>query len=97
MQTRPELVGLVLMTPYFIETNRDDPMRVQMDAYGMVVRQLATEFDAIFVDVQAAFDDYLLHRTSQSLCDDRVHPNAAGHIIIARAFLTAIEFEWASP
>ena len=97
VQTRPELVGLVLMTPYFIETNRADPMRVQMDAYGMVVRQLATEFDAIFVDVQAAFDAYLLHRTSQSLCDDRVHPNTAGHMIIARAFLTAIEFEWASP
>ena len=95
-QTRPELVGLVLMTPYFIETNLADPMRVQMDAYGMVVRQLAAEFDAIFVDVQAAFDAYLLHRASQSLCDDRVHPNATGHMIIAKAFLTAIEFEWAS-
>ena len=96
VQTRPELVGLVLMTPYFIETNRADPMRVKMDAYGMVVRQLATEFDAIFVDVQAAFDAYLLHRTSQSLSDDRVHPNATGHMIIAKAFLTAIEFDRAN-
>jgi lysophospholipase L1-like esterase len=92
-QTRSELDGLVLMTPYFIETNLDDPMRVQMDAYGKVVRQLATEFDAIFVDVQAAFDAYLLHRASQSLCDDRVHPNATGHMIIAIAFLTAIGFD----
>jgi lysophospholipase L1-like esterase len=83
------------MTPYFIEPNLNDPMRAQMDAYGKVVRQLATEFDAIFVDVQAAFDAYFLHRASQSLCDDRVHPNATGHMIIAIAFLTAIGFDCA--
>lgn len=93
-QTCPELEGLVLMTPYIIEPNLDDPMRVKMDAYGMVVRRLATEFDAILVDVQAAFDAYLLHRPSQSLCGDRIHPNLTGHMIIARAFLTMIEFDW---
>jgi lysophospholipase L1-like esterase len=32
--TRPQLKGLVLMTPYFIEPNRADPMRVMMDMYG---------------------------------------------------------------
>ena len=29
--TRPQLKGLVLMTPYFIEPNRSDPMRTRMD------------------------------------------------------------------
>ena len=90
---RSGLQGLVLMTPYFIEPNLDDPMRKQMDAYSAIVRQLAGEFDAVFVDVQAAFDRYLAHRPTQSLCGDRVHPNKTGHMIIARAFLAAMDVE----
>jgi lysophospholipase L1-like esterase len=93
-QTRRSLKGLVMMTPYFIEPNPSDPMRNLMDAYSMVVKKLAQEFDAVFVDVQAAFDQYLAHRPNQSLCGDRVHPNKTGHMIIAKAFLTAIGFDW---
>ncbi len=91
-QTRPFLKGLVLMSPYLIEPDLSDPMRRQMDEYGRVVERLAREFDAVFVDVQAAFDRHLAHRPAHSLCDDRVHPNKTGHMIIARAFLTAVNF-----
>jgi len=89
-RTRPDLKGLVLMSPYIIEPNPNDPMRTRMDAYGAVVERLASDFDAVFVDLQAAFDRDLSHRPPQSLCDDRVHPNNTGHMIIARAFLTAM-------
>ena len=94
-RTRKQLKGLVLMTPYFLETNRMDPMRAQMDEYGEVVERLAGEFDAVFVDVQAAFDRYLARRPTQSLCGDRVHPNKTGHMIIAHAFLAAVGFDGA--
>lgn len=89
-KTRPQLDGLVLMTPYFLETNREDPMRVKMDTYGAITKKLAADFDAISVDTQAAFDHYLAHQPTQSLCADRVHPNGVGHIILARAFLSAV-------
>lgn len=89
-RTRPGLSGLVLMTPFFIEPHKADPMRVMMDAYGQAVARLAADFDAVFVDVQAAFDQYLACRPVQLLCGDRVHPNTTGHCIIARAFLKAI-------
>jgi lysophospholipase L1-like esterase len=94
--TRPKLKGLVLMTPYFIEANRSDPMRKMMDEYGAVVQKLASEFDAVFVDLQAAFDRYLRHHPSQSLCGDRIHPNAPGHMIIATSLLTALGLDWAT-
>jgi lysophospholipase L1-like esterase len=29
-----------------------------------------------------------------SLALDRVHPNQTGHMVLARAFLKAIEFQW---
>lgn len=91
---RPTLKGLILMTPYFIESNPADPMRRIMDDYGKVVKMLASEFGAVFVDTQAAFDAYLKHQPTQSLCGDRVHPNRIGHMVIARAFLNAIGFCW---
>ena len=93
-QARPRLRGLVLMTPFYIEANPADPMRRTMDAYGAKVKELAGEFDAVFVDVQAAFGAYLEHRPTQSLCGDRVHPNQTGHMVIARAFLAAMGFAW---
>lgn len=91
---RPALKGLVLMAPFFLESNRQDPMRAKMDAYGAVVRKLAGEFKAVFVDVPAAFDAHLAHRATQTLCGDRVHPNRTGHLIIASALLTALGFDW---
>ncbi len=93
-QTRPGLKGLVLMTPYLIEPNLSDPMRERMDAFGSVTQRLSSEYDAVLVDVQAAFDAYLIHRPAQSLSDDRVHPNRAGHMIIAKSLLAAIQFDW---
>jgi len=93
-RARPRLKGLVLMTPYFLEANRSDPMRARMDEYGRIVQKLAQEFDAIYVDTQAAFDRYLAHRPAQSLCDDRVHPNKTGHLIIAHHLLTGLGFDW---
>ena len=93
-QIRGDLEGLVLMTPYVIEPNLSDPMRERMDKYSAVVEQFAREFDAVFVNVQAAFDHYLEHRPWQSVCEDRVHPDKSGHMIIAAAFLTAIGLDW---
>ena len=89
-QTRHDLKGLILMSPYFIEADPSNLMRKHMDAYSRVVEKLAHEFDAVFVDTQAAFNRYLAHRSPQSLSDDRIHPNKTGHMIIANAFLESI-------
>jgi lysophospholipase L1-like esterase len=93
-QTRPSLKGLVLMTPYFIEPNRKDPMRVQMDRYSRVVKKLAARHRTIFVDTQKVFDQVLSTGHPMELAWDRVHPNPIGHMVIARAFLDAVGFQW---
>jgi lysophospholipase L1-like esterase len=81
---------LVLATPFFIEGNKADPMRARMDEYGAIVRRLAAKHGATFVDTQAAFDAVLSHTHPMSLAWDRIHPQPAGHMILARAFLTAL-------
>jgi lysophospholipase L1-like esterase len=93
-QTRPRLLGLVLMTPYFIELNLNDAMRVRMDQYSEVVRGLAKNYQAILVDTQMAFDVALRHMHPMALAWDRIHPNLAGHMMIARSFLNAIGYRW---
>lgn len=93
-RTRPILSGLVLMTPYFIETNRDDAMRVRMDEYGAAVKDVAHRHRAIVVDTQAAFDRLLAHQHSAAIAWDRIHPNHLGHAALARAFLEGVQFAW---
>ena len=92
--TRPSVQGLVMMTPYFIEPLRADPMRARMDEYGAVARQIAGEVGAILVDTQAAFEAVLAHQHPMTIAWDRVHPTPAGHMVLARAFLQAVGFEW---
>ncbi len=91
---KPSLKGLVLFTPYYIEPNRQDAMRATMDKYGAVVKKLASAHGAILVDTQAAFDEILKVYYAATINWDRVHPNATGAAVIARAFLNAIGFNW---
>ncbi|WP_068775680.1 SGNH/GDSL hydrolase family protein [Paenibacillus sp. FJAT-26967] len=93
-ETRSQLKGLVLMTPFYLEPNEQDPMRATMDAYGAVVRRIAEKYDTVFVDTQAAMDQLLKHNYAAALAWDRVHPNQSGHMAIARAFLNAVGFDW---
>ena len=93
-RTLPLVKGMILMTPYFLDPNPDEPMRAMMDRYGCIVKKLAKKHAAILVDTQAAFDSVLQHVHPMALALDRVHPALAGHAIIARALLKALDFQW---
>lgn len=93
-RTRPQVKGLVMMTPFYIESNKQDAMRARMDQYGDIVKKIASKHGAVFVDVQAAFDKVLAHYYAATLAWDRVHPSQTGHLVIARAFLNAVGFQW---
>jgi lysophospholipase L1-like esterase len=95
-RTRENLKGLVLMTPFVVEANPADAMRQRMLEYGAIVKNLAERYDAVFVDTQAAFDRALKHNHATSIAWDRIHVNQTGHMILAKAFLDGIGFEWRS-
>ena len=94
-ETKPLLKGgLVLMTPFFIESNERDAMRATMDEYGAIVRKVAADYGCLFVDTQVAFNEVLKELYSATLAWDRVHPTQAGHAVLARAFLNKVGFRW---
>lgn len=93
-RVRGSLKGLVLMTPYYIEIVREDAMRRKMEMYAEAVKRLAGKFDAQLVDSQGAYDEMLTHMHSAQLAWDRIHPNQAGHMVLARGWLKAVGYEW---
>jgi lysophospholipase L1-like esterase len=92
-QAKPVTKGIILMTPYYMEPLKQDCMRAKMDEYGAIVKEIATEHNTMFVDLQAVFDEYLQYRHSSYLSWDRVHPNNVGCMLIAQAFLKAVGFD----
>ncbi|MNW19028.1 hypothetical protein D3C71_2188390 [compost metagenome] len=58
------------------------------------MKRIAEENEALFVDTQAAFDSVLNTLYSGTLALDRVHPTQTGHMVLARAFLNQIGFDW---
>ncbi len=94
-RTQPWVNGMILMTPYYLEPDRAEPMRRMMDLFGDVVKRLAEKHCTLLVDTQAVFDRVMQYIDPMSLAADRVHPGTAGHMILARAFLQALDFDWA--
>lgn len=93
-RSKPLAKGIVLMSPFYIEPNEQDAMRAAMDRYGAVVRRIADDEGVLFVDTQAAFNEVLHTLYAGTLAWDRVHPTQAGHMILVRAFLNAVDFDW---
>jgi lysophospholipase L1-like esterase len=92
--TEREVEGIILMTPYYMEPCREEPMRSLMDLYGGAVKRQTEKHACVLADLQHDFDEYLRYYSAQSITWDRLHPDIVGHTIIARAFLRATGFEW---
>jgi lysophospholipase L1-like esterase len=80
------------MEPYVIEQDRADPFRTIIDSYLPVIHRLARDFNAILIPTQAAFDTALAAQPAAFWSNDRVHPFAPGHAVIARALLRGVGY-----
>lgn len=89
-----ELQGLIIMTPFYLEPNAEDGMRKRMDEFGRAAERVAKRCGALFVDTQAVFAPMFEHVHPTAIASDRVHPSLTGHMLLARAFLQTIGFDW---
>lgn len=80
-----------IIPPYFMERNRTDEMRVMTEEYAAAAREVAKKFGADVLDVQPAFDEYMLGRSGQTISWDRVHPGWIGSQLIMREIFRYLE------
>ena len=58
--------------------------------YIEVVERLAERFDARLVRLHDIFQRQLQYRDADTFCPEPVHPNQAGHLVIAQALMDAL-------
>ena len=85
----------VLLSPFYISRDRDgQSFRSQVLAliprYVDTVSRMAAKHRASFVDLHSLFARHLEHREADVFCPEPVHPNHAGHLVIAEAVMQAL-------
>jgi lysophospholipase L1-like esterase len=86
--------GIFMLTPYYMEPNRQDPMRARMDEYVAIYKRLAEEYGCELVDFQKLYEEYFSVCHSSIIAWDRVHPNEKGATLMAREFLKHCDFDF---
>ncbi len=94
LKVKDNVKGIFILSPYIIESNRDDMMRKRMDEYVEICRKLAEKHRCIFVDFQKMYEDYCKIQHSCYIAWDRIHPNQIGATLMAREFLKECDFEY---
>lgn len=89
---------LVLCEPFVLNTGAPsqnwEAWSELITAYQQTVRELAEQFGAVFVPLQATFDEACKRADAAYWLWDGVHPTAAGHELIARQWLkTVLDFK----
>lgn len=86
---------VVLITPFYISTDTSgQTFRRQvlelLPEYIAVVEKMSEKYDTKLVRLHDLFQEHLKYRDSETFCPEPVHPNRAGHLIIADAVFKAL-------
>lgn len=92
-QTRENLCGhIILMEPFVLPCPEDrNQWREDLDPKIHVVRALAREFETALVPLDGIFAQASTRREPEYWAADGVHPTAAGHALIAQAWLDTVD------
>jgi len=93
-QYMPE-TGLIMLEPFILNCGAPaakwDAWKALIASYQAAARQLAAEYDAVWVPLQARFEAACSRADAAYWIADGVHPTAAGHQLIAQAWLEAVQ------
>jgi lysophospholipase L1-like esterase len=79
---------LVICSPFLVHvTDAVNRMRADLDPKIGIIEKLAIEYDAVWVDLDAAFISAQQRHIPSYWAGDGVHPSPAGHALIAETWL----------
>jgi lysophospholipase L1-like esterase len=80
--------GLMICSPFLVHTaDAVAGMREDLDPKIDIIKKLAGEYDAVWVDLDAAFVAAQQRHIPSYWAADGVHPSPAGHALIAETWL----------
>ena len=94
LSVKDKVKGIFILTPYYMEPNKEDKMRKRIGEYVEICKEIANKYNCKFVDFQNMYDQYCSIRHSSYIAWDRVHPNQVGATLMAREFLKECEFDY---
>ena len=94
LAVKDRVKGIFILSPYYMEPNRQDKMRARMDQYVAICKMLSEKHGCTFVDFQKLYEEYCSIRHSSYVAWDRVHPNQVGATLMAREFLKHCGFDY---
>jgi len=77
---------MILLEPFYISNDRTEwrgRVLEYLEKYREIVWQLGDEFKATVVKLHDAFQNNLKYCDADTFCGEPVHPNLAGHTVIA--------------
>jgi lysophospholipase L1-like esterase len=85
-------VKLIIIEPFAVKGVKavDDTWYPAFDSYRQAAKEVATQFDAVFIPMQSIFDKALEVAPGNYWTLDGVHPSAAGAGLMAHAWLEAV-------
>ena len=95
--TRRELdCPVVLISPFYISLDDErDTFRTQvlelLPRYIEVVEGMSEKYGTSLLRLHDIFREQLRYRDAETFCPEPVHPNQAGHTVIAQALLETLE------
>ena len=82
---------MILCSPFLLHVDESiSGMREDLDPKIYILKTLANEFDAIWIDFDAAFVAAQLRHIPSYWAEDGVHPTPAGHALMAETWFTAL-------
>lgn len=84
---------IIILSPFYLEQDMTNPMRIQTDQYIDALKALIREYDVTFVDLNKRFACLMKKYTYDQLSfkSDKVHPTTFGQVVIADEILKVLE------
>jgi lysophospholipase L1-like esterase len=86
---------IVLLEPFYITVSKTDKWRVlvqkELTPYRKVVADMSEKYNTLLIKTQDIFNKHLKYRESETFCNEPVHPNQTGHIVIANALFNLLK------
>lgn len=86
--------NVILMSPFYLEPNLDNVLRVKVDEYGDIMKQISIDHNITFINLQKSFDQLLEKVSIYTLSGDRIHLNMAGNMFLRDEVLKVLTNKW---